>query len=248
MSEGYLYKTTYKPTGLMYFGSRKLPEGVTALEDSYMGSPKGSNKMRELFDTRDESEFTKEVLTVGEYEEIAEMEPLLIQDSWDKWGKEYQGGLVCNLTASRKVFVYTDEVRAKITGRPAGTPMTDKEKLDISKRVSGKGNPMYGVSGKDAPCYGRTGDKHPMFGKNHTPDTIEKMRIANSGSNNGMFGKRGLRGGDSPRAKAVVNTLTGQVWPTITDAARDEGVSNSTISTRISRKSYGGIWKFKEAA
>ena len=136
--KGYLYKITWTPEGLMYFGSRKTPEGLDVLADSYMGSPKGSNRMRELFDTRPDSEFTKEVLTVGLYEDIIELEPLLIQESWDKWGKESEGGLVCNLVAGKSV-IQTDEIKAKISAAQKGVKRGPhsaeaKAKMSVARR------------------------------------------------------------------------------------------------------------------
>ncbi len=63
-------------------------------------------------------------------------------------------------------------------------------KAKISKRVSGKKNPMsiesimgrYDVDRKTAkqmtPCHGRTKEKHPMFGKKHTDESLEKIANA----------------------------------------------------------------------
>jgi len=51
---------------------------------------------------------------------------------------------------------------------------TQDRRKKMSERVSGAGNPMYGVRGKDAPCYGRSGAKHPMFGKRHS-DQVKKQ-------------------------------------------------------------------------
>ena len=98
--KGYIYKTTYLPTGEMYFGSRKLPEGLTPETDSYRGSPKkGTNRMAELFATRPDQEFLKEVLFEGKYVEILELENLVIEAAWEKWGIASEGGLVTNLAA-----------------------------------------------------------------------------------------------------------------------------------------------------
>ena len=128
MSTGYLYKTTHEPTGLMYFGSRKLKDGMRPETDEYKGSPRGSNRMVELFANRPETDFEKEVLTVGEYEDILELEKLLIEESWEKFGKESKGGKVCNL-ASGKAILMTPEILAKT--RRTGS----KQPKSFSKRI-----------------------------------------------------------------------------------------------------------------
>jgi len=137
VDKGYLYKITHTPTGMLYFGSRKTPEGVSVSADTYMGSPVGSNRMRELFDTRPDTEFEKEILTVGLYADIVEMEPLLIQESWDKFGHEHEGGLVCNLVAWGH-FVITDKVRAKMSAAREGFTHTQEAKDKISAANTGK--------------------------------------------------------------------------------------------------------------
>lgn len=55
---------------------------------------------------------------------------------------------------------------------------TKDRRAEKSRKMSGSGNPMYGVNGSNAPCYGRTGSKHPMFGKHHS--TEAKQRISAS--------------------------------------------------------------------
>ena len=128
MNTGYLYKTTHKPTGLIYFGSRKLKEGACPETEVYKGSPRGSNKMVKLFKECLESEFFKEVLTVGSYEEILELEKLLIEEAWEKFGKEHKGGIVCNL-ASGQAIVMTPEVLAKTRRTGSKQPESFSEKI-----------------------------------------------------------------------------------------------------------------------
>ena len=143
---GYLYKTTWTPEGLMYFGSRKLPEGVTPDEDEYMGTPCGTNKMLELFNTRPQSEFVKEVLTAGEYRDIIELETLLIVESWDKFGKAHEGGKVCNLAAAGG-YIQTDETRAKISNSLKGGTHRAESKAKMSEARMGKSPWNKGLKG-----------------------------------------------------------------------------------------------------
>jgi len=51
-------------------------------------------------------------------------------------------------------------------------------------------------------------------------------------------------GGSNGHAKAVINTATGQVWPTVNEAAESEGVGATAISNRIRLGLKGGIWKY----
>ena len=160
IEQGYLYKTTYKPTGLMYFGSRKLKAGLCPETEAYRGTPCGSNKMKELFETCHESAFVKEVLTVGEYSEIVEFEELLIKEAWEKFGKESEGGLVCNLNVAGKI-IYTKEVRAKMSKSNTGKKQSSATKAKLRKIRLGRTPGNKGV---------------PM-----TPEQRRKMSIAKTG-------------------------------------------------------------------
>ena len=90
-----------------------------------------------------------------------------------------------------------------------------------SEAMSGEGNPMYGRTGEKHPMYGRTGEKNPMYGK-PKPE------------------------GSGWPSKPVINTETGEVWKSKNECARDLRVGVATISNRIDRKSFGGIWMFLE--
>jgi hypothetical protein len=187
--KGYIYKTTHIPTGVKYFGSRKLKDGMTPETDSYRGTPKkGSNLMANLFETRPDEEFSKEILFVGDYKGVIEMEILTIEEAWDKWGKVSEGGLVTNLRASKAV-VNTDEVRAKMSA--AASNRSAEHCANIGAALKGK----------------RTG-------------------------------------ADNANAKPVTNAATGQIWPSVRDAAKSEGIAGSSMSERIRKGLKGGIWQY----
>lgn len=70
---------------------------------------------------------------------------------------------------------------------------TTEFKEKMSKRMSGKNNPNYGLEvsqeRKDKISKGLMGDKHPMHGKQHSAETKAKMSKKNAGKNNPMYGK-----------------------------------------------------------
>lgn len=141
---GYLYKTTHNPTGLMYFGSRKLRGGEHPDNDGYFGSPKGTNRMLSLLKTRKKSEFGKEVLLVSDYDEVRELEELLILEAWDKFGKDN----VCNMAVG-KAIDFTPEVRALMSKRAKGSikpPRSEEYRLAMSKKYKGVTPPTQCLS------------------------------------------------------------------------------------------------------
>ena len=225
--KGYIYKTTYLPTGEMYFGSRKLPRGKTPETESYRGSPqKGSNRMAELFETKPAEEFSKKVLFKGSYAEALELENLVIEAAWEKWGKVSTGGLVTNLVAQwGKAIVFTAETRAKISEANKGKKKSAKARANMSASAKGKKMSAKARANMSKASKGRI------------PNAIvrKKMSVAHKGKNSGA---------ESGKAKAVINTATGQVWPTATEAAKSQGITRVAMSARIARGTNGGIWKY----
>lgn len=57
---------------------------------------------------------------------------------------------------------HSDEVRAKMSASHAGVPLTEQTRMTMS-------------DGR------RKGENHPRFGATHTPEAIEKMRVASTG-------------------------------------------------------------------
>lgn len=56
---------------------------------------------------------------------------------------------------------HTQETKDFLTQKQLGVPIhTEEHKKELSRKFSGKGNPMYG----------RTKEKNPFYGKTHTPE------------------------------------------------------------------------------
>ena len=95
----------------------------------------------------------------------------------------------------------------------------------MSKIFSGEGNPFYGKHHSDETkkkisdsLKGKyQGEKHPFYGKRHSKESLQK--ISNS---------RKSKGG-----KKIICLNTGEVFPTMMDAARWCGLSNSSSIGQI---------------
>lgn len=74
------------------------------------------------------------------------------------------------------------------------------------KNVSKELHPRYGVVGEKHPNFGRTGKKHPMFG---------------------------LTKDKSPFAKKVLNTKTGEIYPSVKDAAEILHLNYSSLTKSL---------------
>ena len=62
-----------------------------------------------------------------------------------------------------------------------GRTISPEERQQISRRMTGKNNPMYG----------KTGDQNPFFGKKHTPESLKKMSDSQKGRPGWNKGKPG---------------------------------------------------------
>ena len=124
----YLYKITHKPTGLIYIGSRKLPKNLTPDTDPYLGSPTGANKMLDILISSRGRDTSKEILAEGEDVSIRALENQVIQAAWDEYGKEHEGGLVCNLVASFPAVQMTQDVKERISCTMSGREYRPKPK------------------------------------------------------------------------------------------------------------------------
>jgi hypothetical protein len=221
---GYLYCTTHKPTGLMYVGSRKgNPDG-----DSYMGSPRGKNKMRGLFDTQDISEFEKDVLFVSDYDSIVAGEPALIKAMMDEYGER-----VTNIMAvfppppmygeDNPMFgkhgedhpaygtTRSEEVKARMSAGRIGMRFSAEHRSNIVAALTGR---TPSADARAAMSASKIGENNHFHGKTHSADTRAKMSASKIGHTMGAETKAKISAaltGRTPSAKTRAKLSARQV-------------------------------------
>lgn len=144
-----------------------------------------------------------------------------------------------------------DKIGKSNTGK---IPSIEKRKT-MSKKMSGKNNPMYGKKGEDHPAFGRTKELNGMYGKKHSEitkatisDTIKnkykniahpntgrvfteetRIKMANS-----KIGKK--LGSLNTSSKKVVDKNTGVVYDTIKEAAEKNLINYATLLKKLQGK------------
>lgn len=102
-----------------------------------------------------------------------------------------------------RYFKFSDETRKKIgkanRGKPSakkGVPHTAEEKANLSAKMKGKNNPMYG---KHHTTEAKEKNRQSHLGKRHTAETIARISASVKGENHPMYGKD-----HKPEAKAKI--------------------------------------------
>lgn len=137
-----------------------------------------------------------------------------------------------NITTGGKNFHHSEETKRKISESNhialQGIKWSEQHKKLISEMFSGQGNPFYGKhhteqtkkkisQNRKGKC---AGEEHPFYGKHHTEQNLQKM------SKN-----RQSKGGKKVRC---INT--GEIFPTMMDAARWCGLKNSSSIGQVCNK------------
>jgi len=88
---------------------------------------------------------------------------------------------MCPTAGSALGRKHSEETKQKIANGNRGKVRTLEMRLVQSYlgkiKATNSKNPYF-KSGKDNPMYGKSGSKHHNFGMKHTPESIEKMRLA----------------------------------------------------------------------
>ena len=128
--------------------------------------------------------------------------------------KNLNYGCLVNLTdggEGTKGHIKSKEAIEKIRETSTGRKKSEESKQKMRERMSGEGNPMFGVD--------RSGEKNPRFGVIVNEETRQKMRenyVGPSGENH-------------PKSRKVICSVTGKTYNTVNDAAKDTGVKYNTL-------------------
>ena len=135
-------------------------------------------------------------------------------------------------------YTHSEETKEKMKGRNPYAGKTSEEMEIIGKNISEK------VSGEKNGMFGKKGKNHHMYGKHRSEETKQKISEANKGKKLSEEHKKKLseshKGKISPRRRSVMCITTGETFDCIKDASDHYNVAQSSIS-------YCCIGKYKHA-
>lgn len=157
---------------------------------------------------------------------------------WIAHYNTYKEGFNSNEGGSaNRNFERTEEFKEKISEIMKDVwSVADDRRKELSERMIGENNPMFGRYGELNPSYGKdhSGDKNGMYGKHHTDKSKELNRQAHLGAKNKM-------------SKPVVCIETQVVFASQGEAGRTMHCDSSTINKccRNVKKTAGGYhWRY----
>lgn len=120
---------------------------------------------------------------------------------------------------------HTEETKKKMSEAHKGRKNSPEHNKHISEAKMGSKNPMYHI-----------GNLHPFYGKHHTEESKKKMSDNRKGK---------LVGKDNPESKAVMCVETGEVFESMSLAAKSKGICNNIARACKDGKRCGGYhWKW----
>jgi hypothetical protein len=163
--ETFLYYTyySYEEFGRGYIGYRRCPAGETPESDKYMGS----------FKDKTFKPTSKIILTIHKSREEAIMAEIKIQKFFDVVDNPHFANRALQTSKgfhySRLGEKHTKESKRKMSQKHTGKILSEEHRKNLSlssfcseerrrqlsEKMSGKNNPMYGKSGELAPSYGK---------------------------------------------------------------------------------------------
>ena len=157
---------------------------------------------------------------------------------WIAYYNTYKEGFNANEGgAANRHFDRTDEFKQKMSTIIKDVWfVSDDRRKELSDKMSGENNPMFGKFGALNPAYGKdhSGEKSGMYGKKHTEEAKELNRQAHLGKKNKM-------------SKPVVCIETCEIFASQGEAGRAKNCDSSTINKccRGIKKTAGGYhWRY----
>lgn len=153
-----------------------------------------------------------------------------------------------------KVFSVNIDYLSELKGRRAEVMRGDKNPMknpEVAKRMSKsrKGIPSFLgkhhredtkelISSKMKSLYSKK-ENHPMFGKSHSPESIEKMRLAHKGQGH-PHTEESRRKISEAKKKKVIGP-DGTIYESVTSAAKAIGVGRDVMSRYINHRPEKGF-------
>lgn len=212
----YIYKHIRPDTKEVFY----IGKGNTSKnshEERYKTSS-GRNKMWRSIVAKNNGVFIPEIICYCDTEE--EVNKLEIEYI-SKYGRFINGGTLCNMTDGGDGSV--------------GLIISEETRNKLRKRFSGEKHPNYGKKLSKETCLKKSesmkkSDKN-LKGKK-LPDWWKgKIRETKYGSNNPMYGKTGIL---SHRSRKVIDTNTGEVYDSVSIAAKKHELKMKTLYNMLS--------------
>lgn len=157
---------------------------------------------------------------------------------WIAYYDTYHNGFNANEGGGgNRGYYRSEETRRKVSeSLKKSWAIDNNRRKELSERMIGDKNPMYGKTGVLNPAYGKdhSGEKCGMYGKHHTEEAKELNRQAHLGAKN-------------KNSKPVVCIETGEIFASQGEAGRAKNCDSSTINKCCNgvKKTAGGFhWRY----
>jgi group I intron endonuclease len=254
MQKYYIYKIECLENGKVYIGQTKNPnKRKNEHFNDLRNNRHHSILLQRAYNKYGEEKFKHTIIEECDINSVDEREIFWI-NYYNSNNKNNGFNLDGGGNSNKTISDYTREIRRKIAKKNYNPKILNSEEAikKKSKKLSGKGNPMYGKTPRewmDEDTYRKwVEDKrqrlllnNPMKGKKHTQEARLKISKATKGKNNPFYGKHHtdevkqylskIRSGtNSVNARKVLCINNGIVYDTITQASKLLNVDGSCIS------------------
>ena len=163
---------------------------------------------------------------------------ILFNNLTEKEAKQKEIELIEQYNTTNKLYGYNITTGGE---GASGYHLTEKHKNAISKAISGRNNPMFGIKG----------DNHHMYGKHLTEEHKSKISKSHKGIKHTEESKKKIsinhadvNGINNPRAKSVICITTGRIFFTATEASKYYNIKSKahiTSCCKGKRKNCGKL-------